>query len=333
MKAVGYYQSLPHENPESLVDVQVPAPTPGPNDLVVRVKAISVNPVDTKQRMRAQSKDGTPVILGYDVSGVVEQVGSAVTQWKTGDEVFYAGDISRPGGNSELHAVDARIVGHKPKSLSHAESAALPLTALTAYEALHERLQVKEGQTLLILGGAGGVGSMTIQMAKLAGLTVIATASRPESAEWVKKIGATHVVDHTKPLAPQLEALGIKTVDAIFNTANTEEYWEQMAEIIKPFGRIASIVEAHKPLDLTLLMMKSVTFGWELMFTRSLFQTPDMSEQSRILTQVAEWIDRGDLVTTASNVLTPITAKNLRKAHGLLESRKAVGKVVLEGWN
>lgn len=332
MKAVGYFKGQAITETESLLDLTVPTPEVRPMDLLVRVKAISVNPVDTKQRKRKHSEDGTPVILGYDVAGVVEKVGNAVHGFQAGDEVYYAGDITRPGGNSELHAVDFRIVGKKPRNLSFAQSAALPLTSLTAYEALVEHLQVKEDGTLLIIGGAGGVGSVAIQVAKLHGLKVAVTASRPETIAWVKELGADVVVDHREPLAAQLEANGISGVDYIFNTANTAQYWTQMASLIKPFGHITSIVESPEPLDLTALMVKSATFSWELMFTRSMFQTADMGEQGKILNAIAGWIESGQLRGTAAEVLHPINAENLKKAHAWIESGKAKGKIVLTDW-
>ncbi len=332
MKAVGYLKSLAITEPESLLDLTVPIPELKARDLLVRVKAISVNPVDTKQRKRKASENGVPVILGYDVAGVVERIGDGVSGFKVGDEVYYAGDIMRDGGNSELHAVDERIVGKKPKNLSFTQAAALPLTSLTAYEAIFERLNAQRGGTLLVIGGAGGVGSVAIQIAKIAGLKVIATASRPETIAWVKDLGADAVIDHRSNLAPQLEALGIQEVDYIFNTANTAQYWEQTAQIIKPLGKICSIVESPEPLDPNLLMRKSATFSWEMMFTRSMFQTPDMAKQGQILAEVAMWVEEGRLRATATDTLTPINAANLKTAHALLESGKAKGKMVLSGW-
>ncbi len=337
MKAIGYFENLPTTDDKSLLAVEVPIPAVGPNDLLVQVHAVSVNPVDTKQRKRKPSQEGEPVVLGYDAAGVVTQVGAEVSGFQVGDQVYYAGDITRPGTNSEFHAVDARIVGHKPRSLSLAQSAALPLTSLTAYEAIFEHLGFSvqggnEGKAVLIIGGAGGVGSMAIQMAKMAGIKVITTASRPETIEWVTHLGADIVLDHRQPLAPQLQANGVQMVDAIFNTADTAGYWKQMADLIKPFGHICSIVESKEPLDLTLLMAKSASFSWELMFTRSMFQTPDMIRQQEILNQVAQWFDDGKLQVTATKSLEPISAENLREAHALLESGKSVGKIVLHGW-
>jgi NADPH:quinone reductase len=335
MKAIGYLKSLPITHPESLHAVEIPKPKASPHDLIIQVQAVSVNPVDTKQRKRKEATNGEPVILGYDAAGVVVEVGSAVEGFQVGDEVYYAGDITRPGTNSELHAVDARIVGKRPKSLSMAESAGIPLTALTAHEALFEHLKIaKNGSTdtVLIIGGAGGVGSMAIQMAKLAGARVITTASRPETIEWVKRMGADVVLDHRQSLSMQLEQQGIRQVDAIFNTADTAAYWEQMAGLIKPFGHICSIVESKEPLDLTLLMAKSATFTWELMFTRSMFQTPDMAHQGEILNEVANWLDKGWLQSTVTETLQPLSAENLRKAHAISESGKSIGKVVVGNW-
>ncbi len=335
MKAIGYTKSLPASDANSLISFETEVPTPGPWDLVVAVQGVSVNPVDTKQRKRKEPVDGKHVVLGYDAVGVVQKRGSAVTQFQVGDEVYYAGDITRAGTNSEFHAVDSRLVGRRPKTLSAADSASVPLTALTAHEALFEHLKLEKGgskATVLIIGGAGGVGSMAIQMAKLAGSRVVTTASRPETIDWVKRFGADIVLDHRAPLQPQLEAHGIREVDAIFNTADTAMYWQQMAALIKPFGRICSIVESKEPLDLTLLMAKSASFSWELMFTRSLFQTADMAHQGAILDEVAGWIDDGRIQPTTGVSLSPISAENLRKAHSILESGKAIGKIVLSGW-
>jgi zinc-binding alcohol dehydrogenase family protein len=255
-----------------------------------------------------------------------------VQGFRVGDEVYYAGDITRSGSNSELQAVDERIVGHKPKKLTFAEAAAIPLTALTAHEALFKQLGIHKGSSLLVIGGAGGVGSIAIQMAKNAGARVFATASRPETQAWVRERGADGVLDHTQPLLPQLEALGLKGVEAIFNLANTALYWKQMAELILPFGKICSIVESPEPVDISLLMQKSATFTWEMMFTRSLFQTADMAEQQAILQSVAADLDAGRLKTTVTEVLEPIQAKTLREGHVLMESGKALGKIVLSGW-
>jgi len=337
MKAVGYTQNLPSTDENSLQDIQLPDPTPGPRDLLVRVEAVSVNPVDTKLRKKKPSVGGAPVVLGYDAAGIVEAVGTEVIGFKVGDAVYYAGDVTRPGTNSELHAVDERIVAHKPRSLEADHAASLPLTSLTAYEALFEQLEIPllgatHNRTLLLIGGAGGVGSLTIQMAKIAGVRVVTTASRPETTAWVKDLGADLVLDHRQPLKPQMEAAGIGLVDWIFNTADTVAYWQQMVDLIKPFGSICSIVEAPTPLDLSLLFSKSASFSWELMFTRAMFQTADMEKQGQILGQVAKWIDEGRIRHPMTFFLEPICATSLRQAHALIESGKSHGKVVVAGW-
>lgn len=337
MRAVALKRYLPVSDPESFLDVELPDPEPQRRDLLVRVHAVSVNPVDTKVRSPKDKTEDPPRVLGWDASGVVEATGPDCKLFKRGDAVYYAGSIVRPGCDSELHVVDERIVGPKPKSLDDAQAAALPLTAITAYEALFDRCAVDpggkhSGRTLLIINGAGGVGSIAIQLAKLAGLRVIATASRPESQEWCRKMGADHVINHHEDIPQQLENAGSHEVDYIFNTVDTAGYWDVMAEAIKPFGRIVSIVESSKPVELGKLMGKSASFSWELMFTRSRFQTPDMEEQHRILAQVAAWVDAGKLKTTLTEKLSPINAANLRAAHARVESGKMVGKLVLAGW-
>ncbi len=338
MKAIGFRKNLPITDAESLVDVKLPVPSPGPQDILVRVKAVSVNPVDTKHRVRRQPAPGETVVLGWDAAGVVEQVGSDVRSFNVGDKVYYAGDITRPGTNSELHVVDHRIAALMPKTLSFSQAASVPLTALTAHEGLFKQLQINGPQdvqkvsTILVIGGAGGVGSMIIQMAKLSGHKVIATASRPETIQWAKDLGADYTINHRQPLGPQLRDLQIGEVDFIFNVASTHSYWTQMEEIIRPFGRICSIVESPEPVNLTLFMKKSVSFSWELMFTRSMFKTGDMSEQGRILSKVASWLDNGDIRHTVTEELSPINAANLRAAHAKLESGKGMGKIVLSGW-
>ena len=334
MKAVGLYKSLPIDHPEALLDVDVPKPTPGERDLLVAVKAIAVNPVDYKVRSRPIT-DATLRILGWDAAGIVDAVGPAVTLFKPGDPVYYAGDITRPGCNAEYHMVDERITGRKPASLDFPQAAALPLTTITAYEALFDRLGIDvdgryRGRTVLVVGGAGGVGSIGIQLAKLAGLTVIATASRPESETWVKQLGADVTVDHRRPLRSQLEALGYRYVDyvAIFN--NTDQHWNQVCDVVAPQGRITSIVENEGALAQGVLKQKSAMFVWEFMFTRSMYKTDDMIEQHRLLNRVTEWIDAGKVRTTVKEVLSPINASNLRKAHAALERGQAIGKIVLE---
>jgi zinc-binding alcohol dehydrogenase family protein len=337
MKAVALTRYLPIDDPQSLVDVELPTPKPRDRDLLVRVEAVSVNPVDTKVRAPKSVVEKEPKVLGWDAAGVVEAIGKSVTRFKVGDEVYYAGDITRPGSNAQFQAVDERIVGHKPKSLPFDAAAALPLTTITAWEALFDRLEINlelgDGRkSVLIIGGAGGVGSMAIQLAKLAGMIVIATASRPESVAWVLALGADHAFDHRKPLAPQLAALGCQNVDYIANFANTDQYWEEMAEMIKPEGHIVSIVENAKPIEIGLLKSKSASFHWTFMFTRSMFETPDMEKQGLLLDKVATLIDEGKIRTTHNQTLRPINAANLRAVHGKIESGKAIGKITLAGW-
>jgi zinc-binding alcohol dehydrogenase family protein len=338
MKAVGLLNYLPIDNPESLIDVEMEKPVPAGRDILVKVKAISVNPVDVKVRAPKNRTESTPKVLGWDVAGVVEQVGADCTLFSPGDEVYYAGSITRQGGNSEYHLVDERIVGSKPKSLDFAGAAALPLTSITAWESLYDRLGVsanKEdnaGKTLLIIGAAGGVGSIATQLAKYAGLTVIGTASRPESAEWAKGQGADYIINHFEDFLPQLEDAGFQQVDYVLCLNSTEKHWKNMAEVIAPQGKICSIVETDELLNLTLLKNKSVTFVWELMFTRSTYQTADMIEQHKLLNEVARLVDEGVIRTTTTDKLQPINAGNLRKAHAMLETGRTVGKVVLEGF-
>jgi zinc-binding alcohol dehydrogenase family protein len=337
MKAVALTRYLPITDPESLFNVDLPKPQAAGRDLLVRVEAVSVNPVDTKVRAPKPDVEKTPRVLGWDAAGVVESVGPNVTSFRPGDDVFYAGDITRPGTNSEYHLVDGRIVGHKPSSLSFAEAAALPLTSITAWETLFERLGVdrdadNSDRTLLILGGAGGVGSIAIQLAKWSGLIVIATASRPETQDWVKGLGADHVVDHRQPLPPQLAAIGHKEVNFIANFNNTDAYWVVMAESIKPQGRIVSIVENDHPVEIGLLKSKSASFGWVFMFTRAMFQTADMAEQGKILDRIAQLVDAGIIRTTLTERLSPISASNMRAAHAKSESGRMIGKVAISGW-
>ncbi len=338
MKAVAYYQSLPAEHPEALQDVQLDAPSPGPHDLLVEVRAISVNPVDTKIRRNVAPEHGAAKVLGWDAAGVVQAVGSAVSLFQPGDRVFYAGAIDRAGANIELHLVDERIVGRMPASLSFAEAAALPLTAITAWELLFERLQIAEGstdqgQSLLIVGAAGGVGSILTQLARrLTGLTVIGTASRPETQAWVRELGAHHVIDHGKPLSEELARIGIGQVSHVASLTQTDQHYAQLIECLQPQGRLALIDDPLQPLDVMQLKRKSLSLHWELMFTRSLYQTEDMIEQHRLLQRVAELVDSGVLKTTLSEHFGTINAANLRRAHALLESGKAKGKIVLEGF-
>ena len=337
MKAVGFHASLPVENAEALVDLDLADPVPNPRDLRVRVRAVSVNPVDTKVRARTVPAGGQPHILGYDAAGIVESVGAEASLFKPGDAVFYAGALGRPGTNAELHCVDERIVGRKPASLSFAEAAALPLTAITAWEALFDRLDVRRpvagaGHALLIIGGAGGVGSIATQLARrLTDLTVITTASRPETAAWSRDLGAHHVIDHSRPLGAEVAALGLGAPAFVFSTTATDRYVAEIAGLIAPQGRFA-LIDDPASLDVLPFKRKSVSTHWEFMFTRSMFETADMDAQGRLLDEVSRLVDAGTLRTTFAESFGPISAANLRRAHALIESGRAKGKIVLDGW-
>lgn len=335
MKAISFTQhALPIDNPQALIDISLPRPTPGPRDLLVEVRAVSVNPVDTKVRAGTITKE--PIILGWDATGIVREVGAEVTLFQTGDEVFYAGAIARPGSYSEFNLVDERIVGHKPHSLSAADTAALPLTSITAWELLFDRLGVVEGtgegKCLLITGAAGGVGSMLVQLArKLTRLTVIGTASRQHTADWVRQLGAHHVIDHSQPLLAQLQALGVPEIDYVASLTHTEQYFAQLIDVLKPQGRLG-VIDDPETLDVMPLKRKSLSLHWELMFTRSLYETLDMINQHHLLNRVSALIDQGVLQTTVGEHFGAINAANMRRAHALIESGKARGKIVLEGF-
>lgn len=339
MKAVGFTHYLPIEETGSFLDLEIDKPVPLGRDILVAVKAVAVNPVDTKVRS-GRGKEGVvenPArIIGYDASGIVESVGADVTLFKEGDEVYYAGDITRSGTNQEFHLVDERIVGHKPKSLLHAEAAALPLTTITAYEAFFDRLGIDRdgaanGQSILIIGAGGGVGSIGIQLARHAGLSVIATASRPETEDWVRELGADHVINHREDMVAQVRALGMQHVDhvAIFNDMR---HWDTAVELIRPQGGIVSIDDTDLPMPMGGMKMKAASLHWEFMFARAMHQTPDMIEQHKLLSNVAKQIDSGRIRTTVSQVLSPITAASMREAHRLIETGKAKGKIVVEGF-
>jgi zinc-binding alcohol dehydrogenase family protein len=337
MKAVGYIQSLPPSDSQSLFDFERPTPTPGVRDLLVAVRAVSVNPIDCKVRMRAQGTVEQPKILGFDCAGVVQSIGSEVSLFKPGDEVFYAGSILRPGTNSELHLVDERLVGPKPRSLSFAEAAALPLTSLTSWELLFDRLRIPFGKlqyagALLVIGGAGGVGSILVQLARrLTGVTVIASASRPESRQWVLDNGAHHAVDHSQKLSEEVRKLGMEQVEFIIGLTHTGEHFDEIVELIAPQGAFA-LIDDPTDIDIRKLKPKSASLHWEMMFARSTFQTSDMIEQHRILRNISTLVDEGLLRTTLAKVAGRITAKNLRAAHAAIESGKSIGKIVLEGF-
>jgi len=338
MKAVGYKESLEITQTESLLDIEIPEPArPAGRDLLVRIRAISVNPVDTKIRKRAKPQAGEFKVLGWDAVGTVEVVGEDCKLFSPGDEVWYAGAIDRPGTNAELHLVDERIVGKKPVSLDDAKAAAMPLTSITAWEILFDRLQVipgkrYTGETLLIMGAGGGVGSMLTQLAsRLTGLTVIATASRAETQQWVTSLGADFVIDHSKPMLAQLRNLGIEQVTHVASLTRSDLHFESIVELLAPFGKIAMIDDPGS-LDFTILKTKSISLHWELMYTRSLFKTADMIEQHRLLNEVSALVDAGLLKTSFNKHYGKINADNLKKAHAMIESGKSTGKIVLQGF-
>ncbi|MFT4129162.1 zinc-binding alcohol dehydrogenase family protein [Labrys sp. (in: a-proteobacteria)] len=337
MKAIGYRTAGAIDSTTALEDFELPRPKATGHDILVEVAAISVNPVDTKVRRRASPEAGEWKVLGWDAVGRVAEIGEAVTAFKPGDEVFYAGSITRPGANSQFHLVDERIVGHKPKSLSNAEAAALPLTAITAWEMLFDRLDIRRpvpgaANAIVIVGGAGGVGSIAIQLVRaLTDVTVIATASRPETQDWVRELGAHHVVDHSKPIAEQIAALGIGAPAFVFSTTETHRHLDEIVELIAPQGRFG-LIDDPEALNIMGFKRKAASIHWELMFTRPIFQTPDMDEQGKLLNEVAALIDGGRIRTTLSQVLRPINAENLKQAHALIESGRAKGKIVLEGF-
>ena len=337
MKAVAYRRCLPVTDPECLLDVELPDPVPGERDLLVRVHAVSVNPVDTKVRRGVAPPEGGLRVLGFDAAGVVEAVGPRVTRFRPGDAVFYAGSRIRPGTNAELHCVDERIVGRKPATLDFAQAAAMPLTAITAWEALFDRLQLRLGAphdagTLLITAGAGGVGSIAVQLARrLTGARVIATASRPESRAQALAFGAHLVVDHSQPLSEVLQAAGVKWVERIFSVSNTDAHFAELAKVVAPQGRLC-VIDDPAPIDVRLLKARCASLHWEAMFTRSTFETPDMIEQGRLLDEVSALLDAGTLRTTHASTLGRIDAATLREAHARVESGRTIGKVVLAGF-
>jgi len=337
MKAVGYKKSLPIDAADALVDFEAPKPEATGRDIRVAVKAISANPVDYKVRKRAAPPEGQVKILGYDAAGIVDAVGPEVTLFKPGDAVFYAGSILRQGTNSEFHLVDERIVGRKPDSLSFAQAAALPLTSITAWELLFDRLGAVPGKsldprTLLITGGAGGVGSILIQLARrLTGLTVVATATRPESQQWCRELGAHAVIDHARPMKEQIEALKLPPVALVASLTFTDQHYKAIADFMAPQGKFG-LIDDPAEFTMSVFKGKAISVHWESMFTRSSFQTPDMIAQHHLLNDVADLIDKGVLRTTLDQSFGTINAANLKRAHALLESGKSRGKIVLEGW-
>jgi len=338
MKAIGYKQAGDIKAPEALIEFEAPMPEVGARDLLVQVKGISVNPVDTKIRAAAQfgPEEGQTKIIGWDSAGIVKEVGSEVTKFKVGDEVFYAGELMRPGSNAEFQAVDERIVGKKPRSLDFAEAAGFPLTSITAWEILFDSFALKDGggigESLLIIGAAGGVGSILIQLAKqLTGLTVIATASRPDTIEWVTKMGADHVINHRESLVDQMKELGLSP-RYVASLNGTEQHFPAIVELIQARGHIA-LIDDPQTLDIASIKRKSLSFSWEFMFARSLFQTEDMVKQHELLNRVSELIDEGALISTVTGNLGTMSAETLIKAHTQQESGRVIGKNVLDGYN
>jgi zinc-binding alcohol dehydrogenase family protein len=335
MRAVGYTHSLPVDDPRVLTDLDIEKPAPQGRDLLVEIKAVSVNPVDTKVRKRVDPKGGAPKILGYDAAGIVAAVGADATLFQPGDHVFYAGSIVRSGTNAEFHLVDERIVGRKPKTLDFAAAAALPLTSITGWEMLFDRLEVgRDGdkRSLLIVGAAGGVGSITIQLARaLTNVIVVATASRPETREWCKQLGAHHVIDHSKPMRAQLQEIGLRFVDYIFGINATDQHYDALTEIIAPQGKLG-IIDDPGLIDVNKLKGKSASIHWESMFTRSSFQTADMDAQHRLLNEVSKLVDQRTIRSTLAETFGKIDATNLRRAHALIESGRARGKIALKGF-
>ena len=337
MKAIGIYKSAPVDTADLFTQIETDIPVAEGHDILVRVKGVAVNPVDFKVR-KGKQDDGAFKVLGWDAAGIVEAVGENVTLFRPGDEVWYAGDVTRSGSNAQFQLVDERIVALKPKSLDFAAAAALPLTSITAWEAMFDRLLIDRAafdanasKSILIIGGAGGVGSIAIQLAKLAGLKVITTASRPETIDWVKKLGADLVINHRNPLNEELAAIDVANVDYIFCTSETDQYFDVMAEIIAPQGRIVTITEATENHNVDFLKAKSASFSYEFMFTRSMFQTADMIEQHKLLTTLAELVDTGTIANTATESFGPLSPESLQKAHALLESGKAIGKITFDG--
>ncbi|EWY39737.1 NADPH:quinone reductase [Skermanella stibiiresistens SB22] len=337
MKAIGYAESLPSADERSLFDFEAPKPEPGPRDLLVKIEAISVNPVDTKVRMRRAGSQEQPVILGWDAAGTVEAVGRDVTLFKPGDAVFYAGSITRPGGNAEFGLVDERIAGHKPASLSFTEAAALPLTTITAWECLFDRFRIPVGKAptddaILIIGAAGGVGSIATQLARrLTSLTVIGTASRLETRDWVSGLGAHHVIDHSKPLSEELARIGHPNVRYILSLTHTDKHWPEIVKSLAPQGEI-TLIDDPASLDVMQIKGKAGTLHIELMFVRAMHETPDMIQQHKLLDEVSALVDEGLIKTTLGEDFGRINAANLRRAHAALESGKSIGKVVLTGF-
>ena len=342
IKAIGYKDNLAIDNEQALQDITLEKPTASGHDILVEVKAISVNPVDYKIRQSRPASEGEYAVIGWDAAGIVTAVGDEVSLFSVGDKVYYAGDLTRSGSNAEYQLVDERVVGHMPASLSFAEAAALPLTTITAWEMLFDRLQVpvsdgSSGESandvsVLVVGAAGGVGSILTQLLKTrTSATIIGTASRDESVQWLKDLGADYVINHRNPLFDELQKTGITEVDYVISLNNTEEHYEEIIKCLKPQGKFG-LIDDPKSLDANPLKTKSLSLHWEFMFTRSMFHTSDMMKQHHLLTEVAKMIDAGKIKTTVAYHLGTITAEHLRSAHQMLENQQAHGKIVLEGW-
>jgi zinc-binding alcohol dehydrogenase family protein len=337
MKAIGYQHNLPIEDEKALQDIELEVPKAQGHDILVEIKAVSVNPVDYKVRLNMPPETGEYKVLGWDAAGIVKTVGEEVTKFKVGDKVWYAGDLTRSGSNAEYQLVDERIVGNMPESLSFAEAAAMPLTSITAWEMLFDRLQIptdatENPKTALVIGAAGGVGSIMVQLLRhLTGVTIIGTASREESVKWLNELGTHHIINHREPLSEGLKAIGIPVVDYVISLNNTEDHYEEIVKSLAPQGHFG-LIDDPAQLDAMPLKLKCIGLHWELMFTRSMFQTPDMVEQHKLLNDVAGLIDKGQIKTTVAHHLGTINAENLIKAHAMLESRQAHGKIVLEGF-
>jgi zinc-binding alcohol dehydrogenase family protein len=337
MKAVAYHSEMSADDPLALEDVELETPQPGPRDCRVEVRAIAINPVDIKIRQSARPEAGEQRILGWDAAAVVVDTGEEVRDFMVGDEVWYAGQVNRPGCQAEFQLVDERILAHKPRNMSFAEAAALPLTSLTAWEILFDRLELhrepQAEQRLLVTGAAGGVGSILLQLARrLSSATLIATASREKTRDWVRRMGASHVLDHRNPLSEELSRTGLKDISHAASLTHTDTHFPELVKMLRPEGRLALIDSPTQPLDVVSMQQKSLSLHWEFMFTRSLFETDTMPRQGQILSRVAELAQRGDLQSTMTRHLGRINAHNVRAAFDIIQSGQSIGKIVLEGF-
>lgn len=337
MRAVGYAASLPLSDAAALENIELPVPTPGAGQLLVRVRAVAMNPADVKIRMWIAPEAGQHRVLGLDAAGEVVLVGDGVTGFAPGDQVVYLHGSFDRGTNAEYHLTDAVRAVHKPASLSFGDAAALPVAGLTSWELLFDVFRVTEGagegDTLLVINGAGGVGSMLIQLAKtLTKLRVVATASRPETEAWCTKLGADAVVNHHKDIKAQLAGLGIPAPRYVASLAGTERNWASLVDLIAPRGHIA-LIDDPETLDVKLLKTKSLTVTWELCLTRPLCATPDVAAHAKALARIADLAATGQLQAMATTRLSPIDATTIAEAQALQESGKCIGKTVIEGWS